>query len=235
MIPKKIHYCWFGRGEKPTLAQKCIASWRKYCPDYEIVEWNEDNFPIDNYPYARYFLDNKRWAFLSDFVRLVVVAEQGGVYFDTDVELIRSPDELLQYEAFYGFENDQNIATGLGFGAQANHPTVLAMRQQYLGLRPLADGAYPEVVCPALNTKALLPFGLKLDGLRQTVAGAEILPSEFLNPYDDPTGRLNKKNNTVSIHWYSKSWMSKGTILRSKLTKPLHRIFGVDFFRRTQN
>ena len=74
MIPKKIHYCWFGRGEKPTLAQKCIASWRKYCPDYEIVEWNEDNFPIDNYPYARYFLDNKRWAFLSDFVRLVVVA-----------------------------------------------------------------------------------------------------------------------------------------------------------------
>ena len=223
MIPKKIHYCWFGRGEKPTLAQKCIASWRKYCPDYEIVEWNEDNFPIDNYPYARYFLDNKRWAFLSDFVRLVVVAEQGGVYFDTDVELIRSPDELLQYEAFYGFENDQNIATGLGFGAQANHPTVLAMRQQYLGLRP------------ALNTKALLPFGLKLDGLRQTVAGAEILPSEFLNPYDDPTGRLNKTNNTVSIHWYSKSWMSKGTILRSKLTKPLHRIFGVDFFRRTQN
>ena len=232
MIPKKIHYCWFGRGEKPRLAQKCIASWKKFCPDYEIIEWNEDNFRVDEYPYVQYCLEHKKWAFLSDFVRLAVVAEHGGIFFDTDVELIRRPDELLQYEAFYGFENDQNIATGLGFGAQANHPTVLAMRQQYLELRPLADGTYPEVVCPALNTKALLPFGLKLDGLRQNVAGAEILPSEYLNPYDDPPGRLNKTKNTVSFQWYSKSCIRKGKILRSKLTKPLHRVFGVDAFKR---
>ena len=235
MIPKKIHYCWFGKKEKPELVKRCISSWKKFMPEYEIVEWNEDNFDFDYHPYLRWCYENKKWAYLSDFARLLVVEQYGGIYFDTDVEAIRDFKDLLKYSAFYGFENDQNIATGLGFGAQANHPTVLAMRQQYLGLRPLADGAYPEVVCPALNTKALLPFGLKLDGLRQTVAGAEILPSEFLNPYDDPTGRLNKTNNTVSIHWYSKSWMSKGTILRSKLTKPLHRIFGVDFFRRTQN
>ena len=120
MIPKKIHYCWFGRGEKPKLAQKCIASWRKYCPDYEIVEWNEDNFNLDYNDYTRYCYDNKKWAFLSDFVRLVIVAEHGGLYFDTDVELLKSPDELLQYDAFYGFENDNYIATGLGFGAQVN-------------------------------------------------------------------------------------------------------------------
>ena len=113
MIPKKIHYCWFGRGEKPKLAQMCIASWRKYCPDYEIVEWNEDNFDLDYNAYTRYCYDNKKWAFLSDFVRLVVVAEHGGLYFDTDVELLKSPDELLRYGAFYGFENDSNINTGL--------------------------------------------------------------------------------------------------------------------------
>jgi len=232
MIPKIIHYCWFGRGEKPKLAQKCIASWKKYCPDYEIIEWNEDNFNVEVYPYAKYCLENKKWAFLSDFVRLIVVAEYGGMYFDTDVEIIKNPEELLQYEAFYGFENNTNIATGLGFGAQANHPTILAMRKQYDQIVLNADGSYPTIGCPVLNTKALLPFGLVLDGNRQNIAGAEILPVDWLNPYDDPTGQLKKTENTISIHWYSKSWLSKSSILRSKLTKPLHRIFGVDAFKR---
>ena len=230
MIPKKIHYCWFGRGEKPTLAKRCIASWKKYCPDYEIIEWNEDNFDIAKYPYAQYCFENRRWAFLSDFVRLAVVSEHGGMYFDTDVELIKSPDDLLQYDAFYGFENDENIATGLGFGCVAGHPTVHAMKQAYLDLPRQVDGTYALAACPALNTRALLPFGLALNGERQNIAGAEILPADYLNPYDDPTGTLNKTKNTVSIHWYSKSWMSKGTILRSRLTKPLHRIFGKDCF-----
>ena len=230
MIPKKIHYCWFGRGEKSKLAQKCIASWRKYCPDYEIIEWNEDNFDLDYNGYTRYCYDHKKWAFLSDFVRLVVVAEYGGIYFDTDVELLKSPDALLNFEAFYGFENDRNIATGLGFGAECNHPTIQAMKEQYELLEPNDDGNYPAIVCPALNTAALLPFGLVLDGSRQNIAGAEILPVDWLNPYDDPTGRLSKTKNTVSVHWYSKCWMSKGTILRSKITKPFHRIFGTDCF-----
>lgn len=232
MIPKKIHYCWFGRGEKPKLAEKCIASWRKFCPDYEIIEWNEGNFDFDQHPYLRWCYDNKKWAFLSDFARLLIIHEHGGIYFDTDVELLKSPDSLLQYEAFYGFENDQNIATGLGFGAEPKQPTVHSMIEQYLALTPNADGSYPMVVCPALNTKALLPFGLRLDGSQQNVGSAEILPADYFNPYDDPTGRLNRTKNTISVHWYSKSWMSKKTILRSKLMKPLHRIFGVDAFKR---
>lgn len=98
MIPRIIHYCWFGRNEKPKLAQKCITSWQKFCPDYKIIEWTEDNFNIDAYPYARFCYQNKKWAFLSDFVRLIVVAEYGGIYFDTDVELLKKPDELLQYK-----------------------------------------------------------------------------------------------------------------------------------------
>lgn len=232
MIPRIIHYCWFGQNEKTKLAQKCIASWRKFCPDYKIIEWNEDNFNIDAYPYARFCYQNKKWAFLSDFVRLIVVAEHGGIYFDTDVELVKKPDALLQYGAFYGFENEKNIATGLGFGAEAQHPTLLAMIQQYLDLQVDKNGDYPMVVCPVLNTRALLSFGLKLDGSRQTLAGAEIFPIEFFNPYDDPTGHLNKTANTISVHWYSKSWMDKKTIIRSKLMKPLHRIFGVDAFKR---
>lgn len=232
MIPKVIHYCWFGRGEKPKLAQKCIASWKKYCPDYKLVEWNEDNFPIDQYPYAQCCLNTKKWAYLSDFVRLVVVREHGGIYFDTDVELLRAPDELLQYEAFYGFENDANVATGLGFGAVANHCTIVAMERQYLNMEPNSDGTFPVTGCPKLNTQALLPFGLKLDGSHQNIAGAEILPADYLNPYDDPTGRLDITPNTISVHWYSKSALSKSSVLRSKLTRPFHRMFGVDCFSR---
>lgn len=230
MIPKIIHYCWFGRGEKPKLAQKCIASWKKYCPDFEIIEWNEDNFDIDKYPYARYCYDNKKWAFLSDFARLIVVYKHGGVYFDTDVEVIQPIQELLMYDAFYGFENETNVATGLGFGSVPKHKTVDAMLQKYNELRRDEEGNYPLVVCPALNTEALIPMGLELNGKYQNIGGAVILPVDYLNPYDDPTGKLNKTKNTVSVHWYSKSWMDKKTIIRSMITKPFHRFFGTDCF-----
>lgn len=230
MIPKKIHYCWFGGKELPELAKKCIASWEKFCPDYEIIRWDESNFDLDQIPYTRWCYDNGKWAFLSDYVRLAVVAEQGGLYFDTDVELIRSPDELLQFEAFYGFENNYAVATGLGFGAQAQHPTLVAMRQAYLALEQNADGGFPVQACPALNTAALLPMGLILNGERQNVAGAEILPADFLNPYDDATGKLHRTENTIGIHWYSKSWISKSAMLRSRITRPFHRIFGKNCF-----
>ena len=232
MIPKIIHYCWFGEGDKPRLANRCIASWKRICPDYTIIEWNETNFDLDQHPYLRWCHDQRKWAFLSDFARLLIVWQHGGIYFDTDVELLRRPDELLGCEAFYGFENHANVATGLGFGAQPRQITVGAMLERYTRMRPDQEGGYPLTACPALNTEALVFLGLKLDGMRQTVAGAEILPEEYLNPYDDPTGRLRVTDNTISVHWYSKSWMSKTTILRSNLTRPIHRLFGVDCLRR---
>ena len=230
MIPKTIHYCWFGRGEKSKLAQKCIASWRRHCLDYESVEWNEDNFDVSVHPYARFCYVQKKWAFLSDYIRLVVVEQYGGVYFDTDVELLKNIDDLLVSEAFYGFENSSYVNTGQGFGAEAHHPTVQAMLEQYRRLQMDEQRSYPIIGCPILNTQALLPLGLVLSGQQQNVAGAEIYPAEYFNPYESTTGRLRKTKNTVSIHWYSGSWMSKGTILRSKLTKPFHRLFGNSCF-----
>lgn len=232
MIPKIVHYCWFGRGEKPRLAKKCIASWKKLLPDYVIMEWNEENFDIRKYPYAQFCLDNKKYAFLSDFVRLVVVYENGGIYFDTDVELVRRPDLLLDSGAFYGFENNNNINTGLGFGAIKGHASVLAMMHEYSQLQPDSNGSYPIIGCPKLNTQALLPFGLKLTGEEQLLGDIHILSKEYLAPYDDPTGCLKKTKKTISIHWYGKSWMSKKSIIRSYLTKPFHRLFGVDVFRK---
>ena len=228
MIPKKIHYCWFGKNEKSKLTKRCIESWKRHCPEYEIIEWNENNFDISQHPYLVWCYENKKWAFLSDFARLLIVRQYGGIYFDTDVELMRSPDMLLQYAAFYGFENKENINTGLGFGAEADHKTVNAMIDIYKNLKKNVQTAYPLIACPALNTQALLPLGLKLNGKRQNIEGAEILPVEFLNPYDDQTGKMRKIDDTISVHWYSKAWLDKKTVLRSKITKPLHRIFGVD-------
>lgn len=226
MIPKIIHYCWFGRNEKPKLAEKCIRSWHKYCRGYQFIEWNEDNFPIDQYPYAKFCLEQKRYAFLSDFVRLVVVYENGGIYFDTDVELIRPLDHLLENDAFFGFETEEYVATGLGFGAAKGNLLLKEMIDDYADSFAQAKENYQFIPCPKLNTRIFLNHGLVQNGEMQNIAGALILPADYMNPYDDPTGRLNKTENTVSIHWYAKSWMSKRKILRSKLTKPLHRIFG---------
>lgn len=229
MIPKTIHYCWFGRGEKPKLAQKCIASWKKFCPDYEIVEWNEDNFDVNMNGYTRMCYEQKKYAFLSDYARLLVVAEHGGIYFDTDVELFRPLDQLLTHPSFFGFEDTEHINTGVGFGAEPGNPAVQAMLAEY---DPLLSGEQGIIGCPILNTNALKKLGLCLNGEKQDLGIAVVYPADYFNPYDDPTGKLNKTKNTFSIHWYSKSWMSKGTILRSKLTQPLHRLFGKDFFRK---
>ena len=229
MIPKKIHYCWFGRGEKPKLAKKCIESWKKYCPDYEIIEWNEDNYDVHKNEYTSWCYENKKWAFLSDYVRLDIVNEHGGIYFDTDVELIKNINGLIKYEAFYGFEKENIINTGEGLGSIAGHCVITEMLKVYEELE--INQEFRPVNCPALNTKALNKFGIKLDGTKQNIFGAEILPVDYLNPYDDPTGVLNVTENTVSIHWYSKSALSKKSIFRSKITRPFHRLFGENCFR----
>lgn len=229
MIPKKIHYCWFGRNPKPKLAEKCIASWRKYCPDWEIIEWNEDNFDVNTNGYMRMCYEQKKYAFLSDYVRLVVVAEHGGVYFDTDVEVIKPIDDLLKNEAFYCFETSDYVATGLGFGSIACSKSVLAMLAEY---DYLLEGTKGTCGCPLLNTSALTKLGLVPNGELQTVTNAVILPSDYMNPFDAPTGKLVKTENTVSIHWYSASWISPWKRFRAKLMRPLHRVFGVDAFKR---
>ena len=228
-IPKIIHYCWFGQAEKPKIVQDCIGSWKKNLSDYEIIEWNEDNFDVNMNGYTRMCYEQKKYAFLSDYVRLLVVAEHGGIYFDTDVELLKSPDFLLEQDAFFGFETSEYVASGLGFGSVAQGETIQAMLAEY---DVFLNGENGTCSCPQLNTAALVKLGLNPDGSLQRVADALILPSDYMNPFDAPTGRLNKTENTVSIHWYSASWISPWKRFRAKLMRPLHRIFGVDAFKR---
>ena len=231
MIPKKIHYCWFGRNPKPKQAVKCISSWEKYCPDYEIIEWNEDNFDIGMNNYTKAAYEQKKYAFLTDYARLLIMYEHGGIYFDTDVELIKPIDDLLENKSYFGFENSDYINTGLGFGAEKNNPLIKVMLKEYDILLSKGD---TFIGCPILNTQALVKEGLVLNGKKQNLSGNVIYPSEYFNPYDDPTGRLNLTNSTYSIHWYAKSWMSKKAITISYLTRPLHRLSGTDVFRKTR-
>lgn len=231
MIPKKIHYCWFGGKELPELAKKCIASWEQQCPQWEIVRWDESNFDFDRYPYAAYCLKNRKWAFLSDIVRLVVIYEQGGVYLDTDVEAVRAFDPLCEHEAFFGFELNEQVNTGHGFGAEAGHTVVKAMLDVYLQLQPDEQGNYPLIACPKLNTLPLVEMGLKLNGEYQHICGAEVYPIDYFNPYEYTTGRMKKTKNTYSIHWFNQSWISPWRKIRFHLTRPFHYLFGVDCFR----
>ena len=211
MIPKTIHYCWFGRNPKPKLAKKCIKSWKKYCPGYEIIEWNEDNFDISSAPlYVRQAYEAKKWAFVTDYVRLKVVYDHGGIYLDTDVELVKSLDPLLNHQAYFGFEGGKNVNTGLGFGAQRGAPILLEMMQDYYAISfVLPDGGFDTKTCPVRNTEVFLRHGLKQNDSRQVMDGnILILPSAFLCPIEYETGIRRISPDTVSIHHFSASWQS---------------------------
>ncbi len=229
MIPKTIHYCWFGRGPKPKLAERCIASWKKFCPDYEIIEWNEDNFDVNSSGYTRMCCEQKKYAFLSDYVRLWAVEKYGGVYFDTDVELVKPIDHLLENHAFYCFETPDYVASGLGFGSVAGGETIRAMLAEY---DPLLDSRGGVVGCPRLNTAALEKLGLRKDGTVQRVSDALILSPDYMNPFNPATGVTKKTGNTISIHWYSAACLSPWRRLRTRIMRPVHRIFGEDTFKR---
>lgn len=209
MIPKRIHYCWFGRNEKSKLTLKCIKNWKRKCPDYEIIEWNEDNFDILSCPlYVRQAYEEKKWAFVTDYVRLKVVYTHGGIYLDTDVELRKSLDVLLTQEAYFGFENKEYVASGLGFGAVKGLDVLQEMMDEYNDKSfVLPDGSYDLTPCPQRNTEVLLKHGLIQNNSRQILdANILILPSDILCPIDYCTGNKKITRDTISIHHFAASW-----------------------------
>jgi len=206
-IPKIIHYCWFGRKPKPELARKCINSWKKFCPDYEILEWNEDNFDVSTAPgYVQQAYEAKRWAFVSDYVRLQALTEMGGVYMDTDVEVIKPLDPYLHHEAFAGFEHPERIQTGLlacrpGFQLFRD---FMAYYDTASFFRP--DGSADVTTNVEILTGLCRQRGFVPGDQYQIVEGLAIYPREIFCPVDFDTKKLRKTRKTVTIHWFSGSW-----------------------------
>jgi hypothetical protein len=231
MIPKKIHYCWFGGKELPELAKKCIASWEKFCPDYEIIRWDESNFDLGACQYVKEAYESKKFAFVTDYVRLYAMYTQGGIYMDTDVEVTKNLDAFLGHQGFSGFESKEHIPTGI-MASEQGFPLFSELLSYYTD-RPfvLANGAMDTTTNVAIITKILTEKGFVPNGEFQIVDGFALYPQDVFCPYDNATGVLHKTLNTAAIHWFNKSWIGKGAVLRSKLTRPFHRIFGKDCFR----
>lgn len=216
-IPKIIHYFWFGNKQKPKLIARCIASWKKFCPDYEIIEWNEKNFNVSICDYTKEAYEEKKWAFVSDYARLWVIYQYGGIYLDTDVELIKSLDEVLKNEVFFASEDNNSVSSGLGFGAKKHNPLVKYLLNEYESIHfKRSDGSLDLTPCPVRQTNRLKSrySSLKLSDKITTMGNAVFYPKEYFCPLDPNTRVLRKTDNTIAIHWFAGSWQSKKTKLK---------------------
>ena len=218
MIPYTIHYCWFGRKPLPKSARKCIASWRKYLPNYEIKEWNEDNFDVNIIPYTAEAYKEKKYAFVSDYARFWILYKYGGLYFDTDVEIIRPIYDIIARGSFMGCEKDAKVGTtptmfgvapGLGLGAVPNlrlYSDILALYDNLHFTNK--EGSLNLKTVVEYTTEILVAHGLQNTNEIQNCAGIFIYPKEYFNPKDYATGKLYITKNTRSIHHFSATWRS---------------------------
>ena len=224
---KEIHYCWFGKNPKSKLILKCIDSWRKYCPDYEIKEWNVDNFDVNCCAYVREAYEAKKWAFVSDYCRFYVLYNYGGIYLDTDVELLKPLDVLS--ENFVGFENQNRVNSGLIRGAMAKDLICKLMLDSYASDHFLKqNGSYNLLTVCDRETDILVAHGMKKDDTLQIIEGTTVYPSEYFNPMDMETGKIRLTNKSVSVHHYAASWVSKNDRMRGKIAKWFYRMFGLE-------
>ncbi|MGM9869611.1 MAG: glycosyltransferase family 32 protein [Sodaliphilus sp.] len=242
MIPKIIHYCWFGGNPLPESALKCINSWRKFFPDYEIKEWNEQNFDVNIIPYTAEAYQAKKYAFVSDYARFWILYHHGGLYFDTDVEVIKPMHDIIARGPFMGIEVGATSASeaplvapglglgvnpGLGLGVNPGLGLYKEILDYYQDLHFLdADGKPVEVTVVKHTTSVLIATGLRNINEIQQVAGIWIYPRDYFNPLNDNTGVLDITENTRSIHWYTKTWLKKRNPILTWMVRMAHRYFG---------
>ena len=245
MIPKIIHYCWFGGNPLPESAKKCIASWRKFLPDYEIKEWNESNFDVNIIPYTAEAYKVKKYAFVSDYARFYILYKYGGLYFDTDVEVIRNMDDIIARGPFMGCEGEAKqsmnrsrdktttlgIAPGLGLGVNPGlglgvNPGLSLYKEILDFYQPLhyilPNGDYCSETVVTITTKLLCSKGLKYTNNVQQVDGIWIYPREYFCPKDYATGTLHITGNTRTIHHYDATWLPWYVGFERKLCALLH-------------
>jgi len=224
VIPKKIHYFWVGGKAIPDEYKRYLDTWKRYCPDYEIIRWNEDNYDITKNTYMREAYESKQWAFVPDYARLDIVHTHGGIYLDTDVELLKNLDTLLVHDAFAGFEDKKHVAFGLGFGAVKGHEAIKALRDFYDTLSFInPDGSFNSTPSPKYQTEWLFNNGLKQNGKKQVVSGITIFPSDYFSPAAFNTSKIKITQNSYSIHHFGASWFSNEGKLRKDLSHKISK------------
>ena len=237
MIPKIIHYCWFGGHPLPKSAIKCIESWKKFFPDYEIKEWNEDNFDVNQIPYTEQAYKAGKYAFVSDYARFKILYEYGGIYFDTDVEVIKSFDDIIEKGPFMGLESNDPILInpGLGIGALPKMSIYKELIEEYSKKDfTKNDGSLDLTTIVSITTELFKRKTIKKSSEILFTDGISIYPQKYFNPFDDITGKLIISDETHSIHWYSKTWIETNKF-RTSISRFSHRTLGLNFSNKIKN
>lgn len=235
MIPTIIHYCWFGTNKKPRLANECIESWRKMNPDFTIMEWNESNSPINDYPFAKEALKEKKYAFVSDIIRLWALKTYGGIYLDTDVEIIKPLNELLHTNNITGYEKDTNMLQTAFMGAEKNDKWINDCLSLYESLHFSSNQSeMRNLVNNILLSKMLEKKGVLLNGEYFTSNYVTIYPHDYFCPMSYGTHFIEKTENTYCIHYYSFSW-SKPETLKGYIRVFIINLIGEKVFRNSVN
>ncbi len=207
LIPKVIHYCWFGGNPIPDRCKLWMESWHKFCPDYQFIEWNESNYDIGKNAYMYQAYQRQKWGFVSDYARLDIIYNHGGIYLDTDVELVQNIDDLLYQKGFAGFQNSEQVNTGLGFGAVKGLPIMKELLDLYNGMQFInEDGSINKTGCPELQTPILEKHHLQKNGEYQIIADMTIYPEKVLCGKSMITKRILLKPYTRAIHHFDGSW-----------------------------
>lgn len=210
IIPKKIHYCWFGGKELPDFLKKCMESWSRCCPDYEILRWDESNFDIHKHEYTRQAAVHQKWGFVTDVARLDILYQYGGIYLDTDVKLLKSLDGLLYRKGFVGVEKWGNINSGGGIGAVPHHPMIREMLDYRLAFPfVMSDGSLNYETNGFYETMPFIRHGMRIDNTLQLINDMTVYPASVFHPYDYLSCEEKIKEHTVSVHYFYGGWMEE--------------------------
>ena len=229
LIPKKLHYMWFGGKPIPSNLKRCMESWKKYCPDYEIIEWNETNYDVHKHLYMKQAYDSHAYGFIPDYARLDILYNEGGFYLDTDVEIKRSIDDLRFQYAFCGVEKWQIINFGGLSGAVKGHPMIKEFLDARSDIYFLDDnGNQNRNTCGFYDTQTVLRMGYKLTGETQSIHSMNIYAYDYFHPYDYMSGIAHETENTYSSHWFHGGWMDErmkraNTETRNRYIKLYHK------------
>lgn len=225
LIPKKINYMWLGRKKMPDNLKRCIDTWHKFCPDYEIIEWNEENYDLNKHPYMIEAYENGGYGFVPDYARIDILYNEGGIYMDTDIELIKNLDSLLNQEAFCGVEKWQIVNFGGCSGAIPKHPMIKKFLDARQNIHYIdKNGNVNKKTCGFYDTSVILDEGYIMNGKTQNLNGMNVYAYDYFHPYDYMSGITNITENTYSIHRFNGGWLDENMKLQNKKSQEAYNL-----------